>query len=157
MKRMKRVICIIFIIIGIGRIAYASELQSIDKILEDAGVGKTYRENIINYMESSDISAEELDCVIDLTKVTVGLIAGRSKITDFNISELLYIYGNIMSISESLDIKIHINFINGSLLIIDKNIGSILFEGDINNLNEYYVMYDRLISNEIFIKKLMLK
>lgn len=155
MKRyIKSVFIFLILITSCNNYAYGSALDDIEEILIQAGVEEGFIDNIINYAHTNNIPEEKLTASINLTNHTVRCINGRNKLFDFSIGEIVYIYNNITTICNNLNMKININFINLKLSITDNETGAIIFSGDVRKLNQYYSMFETIISNEDFINEL---
>lgn len=157
MKKLNKIILMILIFtLTYGSFVYAADNERLDNILMDSGVPKIYRDNIIKYVEGIKIPEQQLNEAIQLTKSTVNLIGGRSNITQFDLAEIYEIRSNIDRISKILKIKIYMDFVQGNLSIIDEKTGNTIFQGEIKNLKGYYIMYEKLMSNEEFLRNLIL-
>lgn len=137
--------------------AYGRSIDELEDVLIEAGVEEVFIGNIINYAHTNNIPEEKLTASINLTKETVRCINGRNKLFDFSFGEVVYIYNNITTICNNLHMKININFINLKLSIIDNETGNIIFSGDVRKLNQYYSMFETIVSNQDFINELTKK
>lgn len=135
MKNSKKILIVVFIIavILIGDKIRASA-SSFTNLLEN----NLSIDNLIEYINTLDISREEIDEVVDKGKEISDDVKGKESIKDYKITELLRIYKNVTAMAEGLRLDIDFSFKNGDFTLKEKSTKDPIFKGNISGIKSYY-------------------
>ncbi|MDU5110808.1 MAG: hypothetical protein E6248_10190 [Clostridium sp.] len=135
MKNSKKILIVIFIIavILIGDKIRASA-SSFTNLLEN----NLSIDNLIEYINTLDISREEIDEVVDKGKEITDDVKGKESIKDYKITELIRIYKNVTAMAEGLRLDIDFSFKNGDFTLKEKSTKNPIFKGNISGIKSYY-------------------
>lgn len=135
MKNSKKILIVVFIIavILIGDKIRASA-SSFTNLLEN----NLSIDNLIEYINTLDISREEIDEVVDKGKEITDDVKGKESIKDYKITELLRIYKNVTAMAEGLRLDIDFSFKNGDFTLKEKSTKDPIFKGNISGIKSYY-------------------
>ncbi|TGY44128.1 hypothetical protein E5347_04745 [Clostridium sartagoforme] len=135
MKNSKKILIVVFIIavILIGDKIRASA-SSFTNLLEN----NLSIDNLIEYINTLDISREEIDEVVDKGKEISDDVKGKESIKDYKITELLRIYKNVTAMAEGLRLDIDFSFKNGDFTLKEKATKDPIFKGNISGIKSYY-------------------
>lgn len=135
MKNSKKILIVVFIIavILIGDKIRASA-SSFTNLLEN----NLSIDNLIEYINTLDISREEIDEVVDKGKEIADDVKGKESIKDYKITELLRIYKNVTAMAEGLRLDIDFSFKNGDFTLKEKSTKNPIFKGNISGIKSYY-------------------
>lgn len=135
MKNGKKILIVIFIIavILIGDKIRASA-SSFTNLLEN----NLSIDNLIEYINTLDISREEIDEIVDKGKEITDDVKGKESIKDYKITELLRIYKNVTDMAEGLRLDIDFSFKNGDFTLKEKSTKDPIFKGNISGIKSYY-------------------
>lgn len=135
MKNSKKILIVVFIIavILIGDKIRASA-SSFTNLLEN----NLSIDNLIEYINTLDISRDEINEVVDKGKEITDDVKGKESIKDYKITELLRIYKNVTAMAEGLRLDIDFSFKNGDFTLKEKSTKDPIFKGNISGIKSYY-------------------
>ena len=128
-------------------ITYAKDTGELEKQLSDLGIAEEYTNNIAEYVNNIDITDEEYNNIIADGEAVITMVNGKNSITDFSLSELYNVYGNIRSIMKQLNLSMKIDMKNRQFAIVDKATNSVLYKGNPKDIDDYYANYEELLDN----------
>lgn len=146
---MKNVIKTIFLFVFITFVpvssTFADDTEVLEQQLNKLGVSEEYSNNIAQYITSMNITDEEYNSIIEDGDSVITMVQGKSSLTDFTLSELYSVYGDIRSIMRQLNLTMKIDIKNRQFAIVDKGTGDVLYKGNPKDIDEYYANYEELL------------
>lgn len=146
-KILKVTLLFISMILLSGNNVFAGETEKLEEKLNQLGVSEKYSSNIAEYINNMDITNEDYDDIIENGDSVLTMVEGKNSITDFSLSELYNIYGDIRSIMKQLNLTLKIDIKNRQFAVVDKDTEKILYKGNPKDIDEYYTNYEELLDN----------
>lgn len=95
-------------------------------------------ENLIEYINNLDLSEEEIENISEKSKTISQDIKEKASFKDYKITEVIKIYKNFTSISNTLKLNIEFSIKNGDFILKDKANGNSIFKGNVSEIENYF-------------------
>lgn len=142
MKKAIKILVSLFIFVNIFTInIFAEDLDYIEDALINIGINEEYSENIIQYLESINITEQDIQKIESNINDIKSFIEESKNEEEINFLKYYSVYDNIMDISEVLNLDLDFDISNLNIKLIDKENNNVLFEGDTNSLVQIYSNY----------------
>ena len=135
MKNCKKILVIILIIAVflIGNQIRVSANSNEDVLKSNLNI-----ENLIEYINNLDLSEEEIENISEKSKTISQDIKEKASFKDYKITEVIKIYKNFTSISNTLKLNIEFSIKNGDFILKDKANGNSIFKGNVSEIENYF-------------------
>lgn len=135
MKNFKKILVIILIIAVflIGNKIRVSANSNEDVLKSNLNI-----ENLIEYINNLDLSEEEIENISEKSKTISQDIKEKASFKDYKITEVIKIYKNFTSISNTLKLNIEFSIKNGDFILKDKANGNSIFKGNVSEIENYF-------------------
>ena len=135
MKNFKKILVIILIIAVflIGNKIRVSANSNEDVLKSNLNI-----ENLIEYINNLDLSEEEIENISEKSKTISQDIKEKASFKDYKITEVIKIYKNFTSISNTLKLSIEFSIKNGDFILKDKANGNSIFKGNVSEIENYF-------------------
>lgn len=143
MKSSKKSLTILFIVILFLLSAKISAYANISNNFQSMGLNS---ENFIEYINNLYIDKEDIEDIINKGKEVAEKVQDKSDISDFSVTQILNIYTDISYIAHNLNLNIDFSFKNGDFILKENGKKDIIFQGNINELEEYFNFYKNNIN-----------
>lgn len=95
-------------------------------------------ENLIEYINNLDLSEEEIENISEKSKTISEDIKEKASFKDYKLKEIIKIYKNFTSISNTLKLNIDFSIKNGDFILKDKANGNSIFKGNVSEIEKYF-------------------
>lgn len=135
MRNSKKILVIILIIsvFLIGNKIRVSANSNEDVLKSNLNI-----ENLIEYINNLDLTEEEIENISEKSKTISQDIKEKASFKDYKITEVIKIYKNFTSISNTLKLNIEFSIKNGDFILKDKANGNSIFKGNVSEIENYF-------------------
>jgi hypothetical protein len=95
-------------------------------------------ENLIEYINNLDLTEEEIQNISEKSKTISEDIKEKASFKDYKLKEIIKIYRNFTSMSNTLKLNIDFSIKNGDFTLKDKANGNYIFKGNISEIKNYF-------------------
>lgn len=95
-------------------------------------------ENLIEYINNLDLTEEEIQNISEKSKNISQDIKENASFKDYKLTEIVKIYRNFISMSNTLKLNIDFSIKNGDFMLKDKTNGNSIFKGNISEIKKYF-------------------
>lgn len=135
MKNFKKILVIILII---AVFLIGDQIRVSANSNEDVLKSNLNIENLIEYINNLDLSEEEIENISEKSKTISQDIKEKASFKDYKITEVIKIYKNFTSISNTLKLNIEFSIKNGDFILKDKTNGNSIFKGNVSEIENYF-------------------
>ena len=135
MKNCKKILVIILII---AVFLIGDQIRVSANSNEDVLKSNLNIENLIEYINNLDLSEEEIENISEKSKTISQDIKEKASFKDYKITEVIKIYKNFTSISNTLKLNIEFSIKNGDFILKDKANGNSIFKGNVSEIENYF-------------------
>lgn len=135
MKNFKKILVIILII---AVFLIGDQIRVSANSNEDVLKSNLNIENLIEYINNLDLSEEEIENISEKSKTISQDIKEKASFKDYKITEVIKIYKNFTSISNTLKLNIEFSIKNGDFILKDKANGNSIFKGNVSEIENYF-------------------
>ena len=135
MKTKSKILIILFCIFIF---LIADQIRVLANSTEVATESNLNIDNLIDYINNLDLSAETIENISEKSKAISGDIKENATFKDYKLSDVVSIYKNFTSLANDLDLNIDFSLINGSFTLKDKSNGNSIFKGNVGEIKKYF-------------------
>ena len=135
MKTKSKILIILFCIFIF---LIADQIRVLANSTEVATESNLNIDNLIDYINNLDLSAETIENISEKSKAISGDIKENATFKDYKLSDVVRIYKNFTSLANDLDLNIDFSLINGSFTLKDKSNGNSIFKGNVGEIKKYF-------------------
>lgn len=95
-------------------------------------------ENLIEYINNLDLTEEEIQNISEKSKTISEDIKEKASFKDYRLKEIIKIYRNFTSMSNTLKLNIDFSIKNGDFILKDKANGNSIFKGNVSEIKKYF-------------------